>query len=89
MTTATTFSRQNNAGLRAGTTYCRENLVLVVVLVLQSKGLYCICKWNMIVRVSVVLNRTVVHVDSDSQYLHSGFLFRTKLTQRVIFHLRW
>ena len=42
----------------------------------------------MIVRVSVVLNRTVVHVDSDSQDLHSGVLFGTILTQRVIFHLR-
>ena len=89
MTTATTFSRQNNAVSRASTTYCRENLVLVVVLVLESKGLYFISRWNMIVRVSVVLNRTVVHVDSDSQYLYSGVVFRTMLTQRVIFHLLW
>ena len=42
----------------------------------------------MVVRVSVFLNRTVVHVDSDSQDLHSGVLFRTILTQRVVFHLR-
>ena len=35
MTTAITFSRQNDAGSRARTT----NLVLVVVLVLESKGL--------------------------------------------------
>ena len=41
MTTATTFSRQNDAGSRASTTYYWENLVLVVVLVLESKGLYC------------------------------------------------
>ena len=34
MTTATTFSRQNDAGSLAST------LVLVVVLVLESKGLY-------------------------------------------------
>ena len=40
MTTAITFSRQNDAGLRACTTYYWENLVLVVVLVLESKALY-------------------------------------------------
>ena len=34
MTTATTFSRQNDAGSRASTTYYCENLVLFVVLVL-------------------------------------------------------
>ena len=33
------FSRQNDAALRASTTYCWENLVLVVVLVLESEGL--------------------------------------------------
>ena len=41
MTTATTFSRQNDAGSRACPTYYRENLVLVVAVVLESKGLYC------------------------------------------------
>ena len=41
MTTATTFSRQNDAaGSRASTTLYWENFVLVVVLVLESKGLY-------------------------------------------------
>ena len=40
MTTATTFSRKNDAGSRSRTTYYWENLVLVVVLVLESKGLY-------------------------------------------------
>ena len=40
MTTAITFSRQNDAGLRACTTYYWENLVLVVVLVIESKALY-------------------------------------------------
>ena len=39
--TATTFSRQNDAGSRAYTTYYWENLVFVVVLVLESKALYC------------------------------------------------
>ena len=38
MTTATKFSRQNVPGSRARTTW--ENLVLVVALVLESKGLY-------------------------------------------------
>ena len=42
----------------------------------------------MIVRVSVVLNRTVVYVDSESQDLYSGVLFSTILTPTVIFHLR-
>ena len=37
MTTATTFSRQNDAGSRVRTYL--ENLVLVVVLVLESKAL--------------------------------------------------
>jgi len=36
---AITFSRQNDAGSRARTTKCWEVLVLVVVLVLQSKCL--------------------------------------------------
>ena len=40
MTTAITFSRQNDAGSRASTTNCWENLVLVVFLVLEIKGLY-------------------------------------------------
>ena len=40
VTTAITFSRQNDAGSHASTTYYWENLVLVVVLVLESKGLY-------------------------------------------------
>ena len=35
MTTATTFSRQNDAASRASTTFYGENLVLVVVLVLE------------------------------------------------------
>ena len=34
---AITFSRQNDAGSRASPIYCWENLVLVVVLVLESK----------------------------------------------------
>ena len=42
MTTATMFSRQNDAASRASTTYYWENLVLVVVLVLESRGLYYI-----------------------------------------------
>ena len=41
VTTATTFSRQNDAGSRTCTTYYWENLVLVIVLVLESKGLLC------------------------------------------------
>ena len=40
MTTASRFSRQNDASLRALTVVLRENLVLVVVLVLESKALY-------------------------------------------------
>ena len=39
VTTATTFSRQNDAGSHASTTYYWENLVLVVALILESKGL--------------------------------------------------
>ena len=34
----------------------------------------------MIVRVSVVLNRTVVYVDSESQDLYSGLLFSTNFS---------
>ena len=37
--TTATFSHQNDAGSRACTTLYEENLVLVVVLVLESKGL--------------------------------------------------
>ena len=39
MTTAITFSRQNDAGSRASTTYYSENLVLFVVFVLEPKAL--------------------------------------------------
>ena len=39
MTAASGFSRQNDAGLRALTVALWENLVLVVVLVLESKAL--------------------------------------------------
>ena len=39
MATATTFSRQNDAGSRAHTAWYWNNLVLVVVLVLESKAL--------------------------------------------------
>ena len=35
---ATTFSRQIDAGSRASTTYYWENLVLVIVLVLESRS---------------------------------------------------
>ena len=38
--TATTFSRQNDAGSRACTTYYRENLVLVVILLKVCKDLW-------------------------------------------------
>ena len=38
MTTAITFSRQKDTGSRA---HHLENLALMVVLVLESKGLYC------------------------------------------------
>ena len=38
-TTAITFFRQNDADLRASTTWCWENLLLVVVLVLELTGL--------------------------------------------------
>ena len=39
MTTATTFSRQNDAGSRESTTQYWENLVFVAVLVSESKAL--------------------------------------------------
>ena len=39
MTTASRFSRQNDAGLRVLMIVLRENLVLVVILVLESKAL--------------------------------------------------
>ena len=40
VTTAVAFSRQNDAGSRVSNTQYWENLVLVVVLVLESKALY-------------------------------------------------
>ena len=40
MTTATTFTRQNDIGSRMSNTQYWENLVLVVVLVSESKALY-------------------------------------------------
>ena len=42
MTTAITFARQNDAGSRVSNTQYWENLVLVVVLVSESKAL----KWK-------------------------------------------
>ena len=41
MTTAVMFSRQNDADSGVRKTQYRENLVLVVILVLESKGFYC------------------------------------------------
>ena len=38
MTTANTFSHQNDASSRVRTAYCRENLVLLVVLFLEFKA---------------------------------------------------
>ena len=40
MTTVSRFSRQNDGGLRALNVVLWENLLLVVVLVLESKGPY-------------------------------------------------
>ena len=37
----TLFSRQNDPGSCASNAQCYENLVLVVILVLESKALYC------------------------------------------------
>ena len=42
MTTVSRFSRQNDGDLRALNVFLWENLVLVVVLVLESKGLNCL-----------------------------------------------
>ena len=42
MTTAITFSRQNDAGSCVSNTQHWENLVLVVVLISESKALYCL-----------------------------------------------
>ena len=44
MTTAVMFSRQNDAGSHARTTWYWENLVLVVVS--ESKGLYYLNAWR-------------------------------------------
>ena len=44
MTTAITFSRQNDTDSRARTTWYWENLVFVVVVVLESKGHYLLNK---------------------------------------------
>ena len=41
MTTLSCFSRQNDPGLRVFTVVLRENLALVVVLIQESKALYC------------------------------------------------
>ena len=48
MTTVSRFSRQNDAGLRALNIVLWENLVLVDVLVLESKALYLVRKNNLI-----------------------------------------
>ena len=47
MTPANTFFRQNDAALRVHDTWYWENLVLVVILVLESKGLYYLCYKNL------------------------------------------
>ena len=53
MTTVTCCSRQHDAGLRAITVVLRENFVLVVVLVQESKALYY--------RVHCIVNSTHGH----------------------------
>ena len=60
MTTYVTFSRQNVAGSRASTTKRLENLVLivVVVIVLESKALYYNIHWliNLPILITYVLD---------------------------------
>ena len=46
MTTVSRFSRQNDLGLRALNVVLWENLVIVVVLVLESKALYYLDGWD-------------------------------------------
>ena len=41
MTTVITFSHQNDASSLMQASQHRENLVLVVIIVLESKGFYC------------------------------------------------
>ena len=61
MTTAVTFSRQNDACSRASTTQYWENLVLVVVLVLESKALYygTLYHEEVLPEVSLIMLRTI------------------------------
>ena len=61
MTTATTFSRQYGVGSHACTTYYWENLLLVVVLILESKALY----FDLMRIVLVIYLRIVAGSDKD------------------------
>ena len=61
MTTAIMFSHQNDAGSRVSNTQYWENLVLVVVLVSESKALYCvICRRKVSKSSLVVFKRKTV-----------------------------
>ena len=56
MTTAITFSRQNVADSRARTTWYWENLVFVVVLVLESIGLFLLNKIGVLLSFFILEN---------------------------------
>ena len=61
MTTDVTFSRQNVVGSRASTTKDLQNLVLVVVIVLESKALYYNIHWliNLPILITYVLDNVL------------------------------
>ena len=93
MTEAITFSRQNDAGSRAFTTQYWKSLVLVVVLVLESKALYYSvweaanktreAGWSVDEETGIVSYLTWLHVKTDFNYTlytvlsHENLLLQT------------
>ena len=70
MTTVITFSRQNDVGSRVSNTQCWENLVLLVVLVSESKALW----WQ------AVINSQKEH----NNYMNACHLENTQLRKHVL-----
>ena len=86
MTTVTTFSRQNDAASRASTTYYSENLVLVVVLVLESKGLLIIQLRS--IKVIIGTSEVQLRASSPMESLLAGYS-EVRKPPTLILSVKW
>ena len=80
MTTVSRFSPQNDVGFRALNVVIWGNLVLVAVLVLESKALYCETEYwyhltSPLITLSVVLLHLILPMGFSSTFSGAGLAF--------------